>query len=63
MEKKIVQIASSSNPRSDGLGFSTYDDHYVYWQTFLYMYDLKLVDKISHHSIEIRNILLEYGTK
>jgi hypothetical protein len=26
------------------------------------MYDLKLVDKISH-SVEIRNILLKYGTK
>ena len=40
---------------------SLHDGHYVYWQAF-YMHDLKLVDKISHHS-EIRNILLKHGIK
>ena len=58
MEKKIVDIASA-NPRSYGLGFSTWSLRVL--AGFL-MCDLKLVDKISHHS-EIRNILLEHKIK
>ncbi len=58
MEKKIVKIASS-NPREDhGLGFSTWSLRVL--AGFL-MCDLRMVEKISHS--EIRNILLEYGTK
>lgn len=56
-EKKIVQI-TTSNPRSYGLGFSTWSLRIL--AGFL-MYDLKMVDKISHS--EIRNILLKHGTK
>jgi transposase len=58
MEKKIVDI-TSSNPRSFDLGFSTWSLRVL--AGFL-RYDLKMVDKISHHS-EIRNILLKHGTK
>ncbi len=57
IEKKIVQI-TLSNPRSYGLGFSTWSLHVL--AGFL-IHDLKMVDKISHS--EIRNILLEHGTK
>jgi hypothetical protein len=41
------------------LGFSTWSLRVL---AGFIMYDLKMVDKISHHS-EIRNILLEHGTK
>ncbi len=58
MEKKIVDIASA-NPRSCGLGFSTWSLRIL--AGFL-MYDLNLVDKISHHA-EIRNILLKHKIK
>jgi hypothetical protein len=58
MEKKIVDI-TSSNPRSFGLGFSTWSLRVL---AGFFMHDLKLVDKISH-SAEIRNILLEHGIK
>ena len=57
IEKKIVDI-TSSNPRSYGLGFSTWLLRVL--AGFL-IHDLKLVDKISHS--EIRNILLKHGTK
>jgi transposase len=57
IEKKFVDI-TSSNPRSYGLGFSTWSLRVL--AGFL-MYDLKMVDKISHS--EIRNILLKHGTK
>ena len=57
IEKKIVDI-TSSNPRSYGLGFSTWSLRVL--AGFL-IHDLKLVDKISHS--EIRNILLKHGTK
>ncbi len=57
IEKKIVDI-TSSNPRSYGLGFSTWSLRIL--AGFL-IDDLKLVDKISHS--EIRNILLKHGTK
>ena len=57
IEKKIVDIASF-NPRSFDLGFSTWSLRIL--AGFL-IQDLKLVDKISHS--EIRNILLEHGTK
>jgi transposase len=57
IEKKIVDI-TSSNPRSYGLGFSTWSLRVL--AGFL-IHDLKLVDKISH--LEIRNILLKHGTK
>jgi transposase len=58
IEEKIVNI-SSSNPRDDfGLGFSTWSLRVL--AGFL-MYDLKLVDKISHS--EIRNILLKHKIK
>ena len=49
---------TSSNPRSYGLGFSTWSLRVL--AGFL-MHDLKMVDKISHS--EIRNILLKHGTK
>ena len=52
IEKKIVDIASL-NPRSHGLGFSTWSLRVL--AGFL-MYDLNTVDRISHHS-KIRNIL------
>jgi transposase len=58
MEEKIVDIASS-NPRTFDLGFSTWSLRVL--AGFL-MHDLKLVDKISHHS-EIRNILLKHNIK
>ena len=57
MEEKIVDIASA-NPRSFDLGFSTWSLRVL--AGFL-MYDLKLVDRISHS--EIRNILLKYNIK
>ena len=57
IEKKIVDI-TSSNPRSFGLGFSTWSLRVL---AGFFMHDLKLVDKISHS--EIRNILLEHGIK
>ncbi len=57
LEKQIVDI-TSANPRSYGLGFSTWSLHVL--DGFL-INDLKLVDKISHS--EIRNILLEHRTK
>ena len=57
IEKQIVDIASA-NPRSYGLGFSTWSLRVL--AGFL-MSDLKLVDKISHS--EIRNILLKHKIK
>jgi len=57
IEKQIVDIASA-NPRSFGLGFSTWSLRVL--AGFL-MCDLKLVDKISHS--EIRNTLLKHKTK
>ena len=57
IEKKIVGIASA-NPRSFSLGFSTWSLRVL--AGFL-MYDLKMVDKISH--AEIRNILLKHKIK
>src|SRR4051812_15364826 len=54
IEKKIVDIASL-NPRSHGLGFSTWSLRVL--GGFL-MYDLNAVDRISHS--EIRNILLKH---
>ncbi len=57
IEKKIIDI-TSSNPRSYGLGFSTWSLRIL--AGFL-RYDLKMVDRISHS--EIRNILLKHGTK
>src|SRR6476619_6411090 len=54
IEKKIVGIASL-NPRSHGLGFSTWSLRVL--AGFL-MYDLNAVDRISHS--EIRNILLKH---
>jgi transposase len=59
IEKKIADIASSSNPRYDyGLGFSTWSLRVL--AGFL-MHDLKTVDRISH--AEIRNILLKHKVK
>ena len=57
LEKQIVDIASA-NPQSFGLGFSTWSLRVM--AGFL-MYDLKMVDKISH--AEIRNILLKHKIK
>ena len=57
VEKKIIDIALS-NPRSYGLGFSTWSLRIL--AGFL-MHDLKMVDRISHS--EIRNIFLDHGTK
>jgi transposase len=57
IEKKIVDIACA-NPRSFSLGFSTWSLRVL--AGFL-MYDLKMVDKISH--AEIRNILLKHKIK
>ena len=57
IEEKIVDI-TSSNPRSFDLGFSTWSLRVL--AGFL-MYDLKLVDRISHS--EIRNILLKHKIK
>ncbi len=49
---------TSANPRSFDLGFSTWSLRVL--AGFL-MYDIKMVDKISHS--EIRNILLKHGIK
>ncbi len=57
IEKNIVGIASS-NPKSYGLGFSTWSLRVL---AGFIMYDIKMVDRISHS--EIRNILLKHGTK
>ncbi len=57
LEKQIVDIASA-NPRSFGLGFSTWSLRVM---TGFLMYNLKMVDKISH--AEIRNILLKHKIK
>ena len=57
IEKQIVDIATL-NPRSFGLGFSTWSLRVL--AGFL-MCDLKRVDKISHS--EIRNILLKHKIK
>ena len=48
-------MASTANPRSFDLGFSTWSLRVL---AGFIMYDIKLVDKISHHS-EIRNIPFE----
>ncbi len=58
LEKQIVDI-TSANPRSFGLRFSTWS--LCVMADFLLMYDLKIVDKISH--AEIRNILLKHKIK
>jgi hypothetical protein len=50
---------TSANPRSFDLGFSTWSLRVL--AGFL-IYDLKLIDKISH-SAEIRNILLKHNIK
>ena len=55
IEKQIVDMASTANPRSFDLGFSTWSLRVL---AGFIMYDIKLVDKISHHS-EIRNIPFE----
>ncbi len=57
VEKQIVDIASS-NPRSFGLGFSTWSLRVM---TGFLIQDLKIADKISH--AEIRNILLKHKIK
>ena len=57
IEKQIVGI-TSANPRSFNLGFSAWSLRVL--AGFL-MYDLKMVDKISHS--EIRNILLKHNIK
>ena len=57
IEKKIVDI-TSSNPRSFDMGFSTWSLRVL--AGFL-IYNLKLVDKISHS--EIRNIFLKHNIK
>ncbi len=49
---------ASANPRSFDLGFSTWSLRVM---AGFFMYDLKMVDKISHS--EIRNILLEHKIK
>ena len=58
MEEKIVDIASSNPRTAYELGFSTWSLRVL--AGFL-MYDLKMVDKISHS--EIRNILLKHKIK
>jgi hypothetical protein len=50
---------TSANPRSFNLGFSTWSLRVL---AGFIMYDIKMVDRISH-SAEIRNILLKHGTK
>ena len=57
IEKQLVDI-TSANPRSFDLGFSTWSLRVL--AGFL-MYDLKIVDRISH--AEIRNILLKHKIK
>ncbi len=57
IQKKIVDMASA-NPRSFGLGFSTWSLRVL---AGFFMYDLKMVNKISHS--EIRNILLKHKIK
>jgi hypothetical protein len=57
IEKQIVGVASA-NPRSFGLGFSTWS---LCVLAGFIMYDLK-VDRISH-ATEIRNILLKHKIK
>jgi hypothetical protein len=54
LEKQIVDIASA-NPRSFGLGFATWS---IRVMTGFLMYDIKLMDRISHS--EIRNTLLKH---
>jgi hypothetical protein len=58
IEKQIVDIASS-NPRSFGLGFSTWS---LLVLTGFLIHDLKMVGKISH-SAEIMNILIKHEIK
>ncbi len=58
IENQIVDI-TSANPRSFDLGFSTWSLRVL--AGFL-MYEIKLVNKISH-SVEIRNILLKHQIK
>jgi transposase len=58
IEKQIVDIASSNPRTAYELGFSTWSLRVL--AGFL-MYDLKMVDRISH--TEIRNILLKYKIK
>ena len=60
MKKKIVDI-TLSNPRSYGLGFSTWWSLRILATGFL-MHDLKIVDEISR-SAEIRNTLLKHGNE
>ena len=58
IEKKIVDIASSTPRTSFDLRFSTWSLRVL---AGFIMHDLKMVDKISHS--EIRNIFLKHGTK
>ncbi len=58
VEKQIVEIASSHPRTVYGLGFSSWSLRIL---TGFLMYDLKLIDKISH--TEIRNILLKHKIK
>jgi transposase len=58
IEKQIVDIASSHPRTVYGLGFSSWSLRVL---AGFIMYDLKLVDRISH--TEIRNILLKHKIK
>lgn len=58
VEKQIVDIASSHPRTVYGLGFSSWSLRIL---AGFIMYDLKLVDRISH--TEIRNILLKHNIK
>ena len=55
--RKIVQIASSTNPRKHGVGFCT-------WSLRVlsdYLMEKKMVKSVSHS--EIRNVLLKYNVR
>src|SRR6476620_2168536 len=57
-EKQIVDIASSNPRTAYALGFSSWSLRVL---AGFIMYDLKMVDRISH--TEIRNILLKHNIK
>jgi hydroxylamine reductase (hybrid-cluster protein) len=57
IERKIVHIASSTNPRKHGVGFSTWSLRVLAG----YLMEKKIVKSISHS--EIRNVLLKYNVR
>jgi hypothetical protein len=55
--RKIVHIASSTNPRKHGVGFSTWSLRVL----ASYLMEKKIIKGVNHS--EIRNVLLKYNVR